>query len=166
MSSSLQFSRRFVLLSLTAGLLLHAAPASAKDGGGDDGGGDGGGGGGHGGDDGGGGHGGGGDDHNDDNHDNHGGGGSGGGGGVGNGGKGGGNAAIRARNAVSSGRAASLGDVLRLVRSKYEGDVIHVGLSGTGNSLIYEIQLLDSQNRRLEVRVNAVSRDILGAGFY
>lgn len=67
----------------------------------------------------------------------------------------------KARDAVKSGRAASLKEVLSIVRKQYKGEVVRVRLTGSGNNMIYRIRMIDSQNRLLEIRVNAVSRRIL-----
>lgn len=70
----------------------------------------------------------------------------------------------KAREAVRSGDAASLKDILAVVRQKYRGQVIRVRLAGSGNRLFYNIRLLDSGNRLLDIRINAKSRRILSAG--
>ncbi len=67
----------------------------------------------------------------------------------------------KARDAVKSGRAASLKEVLSIVSKQYKGEVVRVRLTGSGNNMIYRIRMIDSQNRLLEIRVNAVSRRIL-----
>ncbi len=55
--------------------------------------------------------------------------------------------------------------MLNLVRSKYPGRVIKVDVSEKGNNLIYSIKLIDDRNRRMQVRVNANQRRIIGAKF-
>ena len=127
-----------MLLVLLAGLLaLPAQHAFADDGGGgDDGGGDGGDGGG--GDDGGGG---------------------GGGGGTVKDSSGGGNNSIS--DAVKKGKAVPLKDILAVVREKYEGEVVRITLSGPISHLVYNIRIVDTQDRLIEVRVNALSRRII-----
>lgn len=67
----------------------------------------------------------------------------------------------KARDAVKSGRAASLKEVLSIVSRQYKGEVVRVRLTGSGNNMIYRIRVIDPQNRLLEIRVNAVSRKIL-----
>lgn len=69
----------------------------------------------------------------------------------------------KAREAVRSGKAASLGEVMGIVRTKYKGEVVRVRLSGSGKNLTYSIRMIDQQNRLVEIRVNAVSRRILSA---
>lgn len=69
----------------------------------------------------------------------------------------------RARDAVKNGRAASLGEVLRIIGKRYKGEIVRVRLTGSGQNLIYRIRMIDTQNRLLEIRVNAVSRRILSA---
>ena len=79
-------------------------------------------------------------------------------------GDGGGDEGSKAREAVRSGEASSLKDILAVVRQKYRGQVVRVKLSGSGNRLVYNIRLLDSANRLIDIRVNAKSRRIIGAG--
>jgi uncharacterized membrane protein YkoI len=92
----------------------------------------------------GGGHGGGGDDKGDDDKDE----------------DGGGN---RIRAAVRNGEAVSLKDILLIVRRTYKGEVARIKLTGSGGRLIYNIRLIDSNNRLIEIRVNAKSRMIISA---
>jgi hypothetical protein len=137
--------RNLFWLLLAGGLALPQSLAFAEDGDGGDGGGD------SGGDDGGGDDGGGddgGDDRNDD-----------------SGEDGGGNDEDhdRALNAVRNNRAATLKEILAIVRRKYRGEVVRVSLRGNGPNLTYRIKLLDEDNRLIEVLVNAVSRRIVRA---
>ena len=67
----------------------------------------------------------------------------------------------RALNAVRNDSAATLKEILAIVRKKYEGEIVHVSLRGSGPNLIYRIKLLDENNRLIEVHVNAVSRRIM-----
>lgn len=138
--------RNLFWLLLAGGLALPQSLAFAEDGDGGDGGGDDGGGGDGGGDDGGGDDGG--DDRNDD-----------------SGEDGGGNDEDhdRALNAVRNNRAATLKEILAIVRRKYRGEVVRVSLRGNGPNLTYRIKLLDEDNRLIEVLVNAVSRRIVRA---
>jgi len=69
----------------------------------------------------------------------------------------------KARDAVRSGDAASLKDILAEVRKKYQGKVVRVQVSGTGSKLVYKIRLLDAENRVVVVRVDARSRRIIGS---
>ena len=77
---------------------------------------------------------------------------------------GGGDEGRKARNAVRSGEAAPLKDILAVVRQKYRGQVVRVSLKGSGNRLFYTIRLLDNANRLIDIRVNAKSRRIVSAG--
>ena len=134
-------SRRNLLWLLLAGsLTLPQSLAYAEDGG------DGGGGGEGGGDDGGG------DDGGDDGSDDS---------GEDDGGKD--DEQDRALKAVKNNRAATLKEILAIVRKKYGGEIVRVSLSGSGTNLIYRIKLLDEGNRLIEVLVNAVSRRIVRA---
>jgi hypothetical protein len=138
-------SRRNLLwLVLAAGLTLPHSLAHAEDGGGDggDGGGDDGGGDDGGGDDGGG------DDGSDDS-------------GEDDGGEP--DEQDRALEAVKNDRAATLKEILAIVRKKYDGEIVRVSLRGSGANLTYRIKLLDEDNRLIEVLVHAVSRRIVRA---
>lgn len=135
-------SRRYLLWLMLAGsLTLPQSLAYAEDGGdgGDDGGGDDGGG-----DDGG-------DDGSDDSGEDD--------GGEDDGGED--DEQDRAMEAVKNDRAATLKEILAIVRKKYDGEIVHVSLRGSGANLTYGIKLLDQDNRLIEVLVNAVSRRIV-----
>ena len=67
----------------------------------------------------------------------------------------------RALDAVRKDHAASLKEVLAIVREQYEGEIVHVSLSGSVPNLIYHIKLLDSGDRLIEVQVDALSRQIV-----
>lgn len=58
-------------------------------------------------------------------------------------------------NEVRSGNAAPLREVLDIVRKSYDGEIVHVSLSGSGTSLTYGIRLLDKSSKILDLRVNA-----------
>lgn len=136
-------SRRYLLWLMLAGsLTLPQSLAYAEDGG--DGGGDDGGGGDGGGDDGGG------DDGGDDGSDDS---------GEDDGGED--DEQDRALKAVKNDRAATLKEILAIVRKKYDGEIVRVSLRGSGANLTYRIRLLDEDNRLIEVLVNAVSRRIV-----
>ena len=149
----LMVNRRLALTRISAlALAAYIAPtlltigrAQADDGDGGDGGGDGGDGGGDGSGDGGGD---GGDDGGDDGSDDH---------------SGKDDDSKKARDAVRSGNAASLGEVMGIVRKKYKGEVVRVRLTGSGKNLTYNIRIIDQQSRLVEIRINAVSRRILSA---
>ena len=76
----------------------------------------------------------------------------------------GGDEGSQAREAVRSGDAASLKDILAVVRQKYRGQVVRVRLESSGDGLFYNIRFLDSGNRLFDITVNAKSRLILAAG--
>jgi Peptidase propeptide and YPEB domain len=61
----------------------------------------------------------------------------------------------RARNAVKSGNASSLKDILAKVKKQYPGDIVSVSLRGSGRSLSYAIKVVDTNNRLIMVNVNA-----------
>jgi hypothetical protein len=65
-----------------------------------------------------------------------------------------------ARDAVKRNKAAPLKEILAIVKTKYDGEVVHVSLRGSGSDLTYRIKLLDKTNRLFEVQVNAISRNI------
>jgi Peptidase propeptide and YPEB domain len=66
-----------------------------------------------------------------------------------------------ALEAVKHNHAASLKEILDIVKSQHDGEVVHVSLRGNGDGLTYRIRLLDQDNRLIEVQVNAVSRRII-----
>ena len=126
-------TRRKMLLVLLAGLLAGPARhAYADDGGGDDGGGDDGGGDDDGGDD---------------------------DGGTIRDSSGGGKSSIS--DAVKNGMAVPLKDILAVVRKKYKGEVVRITLTGPISRLVYNIRIVDTQDRLIEVRVNALTRRII-----
>ena len=139
--NELTMTRRGVLIALVLGLLaVPGGSAFADDGGGDGGGGDGGGG----------------DGGDDDGGD---------GGGDDNSGEGNANdEGQKIRNAVRDGNAASLKEILAVVRQKFKGQVVRVRVAGAGTRIVYNIRLLDEQNRLINIRVNANSRRIISAG--
>jgi hypothetical protein len=65
-----------------------------------------------------------------------------------------------ARDAVRNDNAASLKEILAVVKSKYDGDVVKVSLRGNGAGLTYRIKMLGRNSRLFEVQINAVSRKI------
>lgn len=67
--------------------------------------------------------------------------------------------AIRA--AVKSGEAVPLADVLAVVRSKYKGQIVKINVSESSNRLVYNIRMIDKDNRLMEVRVSARSKRII-----
>jgi hypothetical protein len=68
-----------------------------------------------------------------------------------------------ALEAINKDNAASLKEILAIVKKNYEGDVVKVSLRGSGAGLTYRIKLLNKENRLFEVQVNAVSRKIIRA---
>lgn len=70
----------------------------------------------------------------------------------------------RIRDAVNRGDAAPLRDILAAVRRKYRGDIVRIRLSGSGSRMVYRIRVIDDDNRLIEVRVNAKTGKIVGAG--
>jgi uncharacterized membrane protein YkoI len=67
----------------------------------------------------------------------------------------------RARDAVTNEHSATLKEILAIVHQQYDGDVVQVTLTGSGENLTYRIKLLDRDNHLIEVRVNAKSRLII-----
>jgi hypothetical protein len=63
-------------------------------------------------------------------------------------------------NEVRSSNGASLREVFYIVKKSYEGEIVHVSLSGSGTSLTYGIRLLDKSSKILDLQVNAQSRAI------
>ena len=65
------------------------------------------------------------------------------------------------RAAVKRGEAASLREILAIVRRKYPGQVVGVRLIGSGSKLSYRIRVIDRSNRLIEVSVSARTKTIL-----
>ncbi|MBI2717969.1 MAG: PepSY domain-containing protein [Rhizobiales bacterium] len=90
----------------------------------------------------------------------------GGGDGKGSGGDGGddndnGGSTSRIRDAVKSGAAEPLKDILAVVRQNYQGEVVSIALVGSANRMVYKIRMIDTDNRLIEIRVSAKSKLIL-----
>lgn len=100
---------------------------------------------------------------------NEGGNGNGGGGGAnGNGGppttSGGGNDGVL--NAVKAGNIVPLATVLATVKQQYSGDVVKVRLVSHKTGPVYSIRVLGSDNRLIDVMVDAKGGKIIPAGLY
>jgi hypothetical protein len=67
-----------------------------------------------------------------------------------------------ARSAATRGDATALRYILRNVKEKYSGDVVHVGLKRRSHRLVYQIKLIDPTGKMLLLRVDAKSGAILG----
>ena len=67
----------------------------------------------------------------------------------------------RALDAVRNNHAASLKEILVIVRKQYEGEIVRVSLRGSRPNLIYHIKLLDKNDRLIEIQVDARSRKIV-----
>ena len=65
-----------------------------------------------------------------------------------------------AREAVRNGNAATLKEILAIVKSKYDGDAVKISLRGQGVDLTYRVKMLGRDGRLFEIQVNAVSRRI------
>ncbi len=63
-------------------------------------------------------------------------------------------------NYIKSSNAASLKEVFDIVKKSYEGEIVHVSLSGSGSGLTYGIRLLDKSSKILDLQINAQSRAI------
>lgn len=64
-------------------------------------------------------------------------------------------------DAVKNGKAVPLKDILAVVRKKYKGEVVRITLTGPISRLVYNIRMVDTQDRLIEVRVNALTRRII-----
>ena len=64
-------------------------------------------------------------------------------------------------DAVKNGMAVPLKDILAVVRKKYKGEVVRITLTGPISRLVYNIRMVDTQDRLIEVRVNALTRRII-----
>ena len=67
----------------------------------------------------------------------------------------------RIRDAVSRGSAEPLSHILSRLRKRYPGEFVRVRLIGKGESLHYRIRILQSDGRRIEVRVDAMTGRIM-----
>ncbi len=65
-----------------------------------------------------------------------------------------------ARDAVRSGEAASLRDILKLIRRRYNGEIVDVKLR-RGANLTYRIRMLGNDGKLWSITVDAKSRRIL-----
>ncbi len=68
----------------------------------------------------------------------------------------------RALDAVKNNKAASLKEILAIVREKYTGEIVSVALQGSGSSLVYLLKVLDTDSRLIEIQIDAKSRKIIG----
>lgn len=66
-----------------------------------------------------------------------------------------------ARQAVTRGDATALRDILRKVKKKYDGEIVHVGLRKVSNGLVYVIKLIDPSGKLLVLRVDAKNGAVL-----
>lgn len=67
----------------------------------------------------------------------------------------------RIRDAVKRGDAASLREILALIRKRFKGEIVRIRLAGSGNNMFYRIRLIDTGNRVIDLRVNARTRRII-----
>ncbi len=68
----------------------------------------------------------------------------------------------RALDAVKNNKAASLKEILAIVREKYAGEIVSVALQGSGSNLVYLLKVLDPDSRLIEIQIDAKSRKIIG----
>ncbi len=66
-----------------------------------------------------------------------------------------------ARDAVKGGKAASLRDIVKTIRQKYQGDVVDVKISKSGANLRYSIRMLGDDGRVFVITVDATTQKIL-----
>ena len=66
------------------------------------------------------------------------------------------------RSAVRKGEAEPLRKILALVRERYDGNIVHIGLTGKGSNLQYQIRLINLENKLIEISVNAKTATIVG----
>ncbi len=65
-----------------------------------------------------------------------------------------------ARDAVSSGKAVSLREVLDAVDHSIGGEVVDVKLVNAQSGLRYDLKIIDRRGRLVEVSVNALTKEI------
>lgn len=66
-----------------------------------------------------------------------------------------------ARRARASGEIAPLSEILEHVGKVYPGDVVEVELERKGSRWLYEIKLISTSNRYLEIYVDAKTKTII-----
>ena len=49
------------------------------------------------------------------------------------------------------------------MRKKYKGEIVRVNLAKSSNRLVYNIRMIDTDNRLLEIRISARSGRIISA---
>jgi len=69
-----------------------------------------------------------------------------------------------ARKAVAEGRAAPLRELLAILHKHYLGEVVGVKLQSRGESLVYQVRILERGGRLITVGIDAVSRRIVEPG--
>jgi len=67
----------------------------------------------------------------------------------------------RARKALEEGQALPLTEILERVRHKLDGEVIGVEFDRRRNRYVYEFKVIGADGRLREIRVDALSADIL-----
>jgi len=65
------------------------------------------------------------------------------------------------REAVKSGEAQPLADVLALLRETYKGEIVHIGIAVVRGRYRYLIRMIDEQDRLIEIVVDAKSKRVL-----
>lgn len=68
------------------------------------------------------------------------------------------------RNAVKSGDALPLAEVLASVRRAYKGEIVHIGVAVVRGRYRYLIRMIDEESRLIEIVVDAKSKRVLRAG--
>ncbi len=66
-----------------------------------------------------------------------------------------------ARGAVERGEAAPLADILQAVAKRYPGEVVEIEFEREGGRWVYEVKLIDTKGRLLELYVDAKTKEIL-----
>jgi uncharacterized membrane protein YkoI len=69
----------------------------------------------------------------------------------------------RIRDAVGSGDATMLRDILETVSRAYPGEVLRIRLKGEGEDLHYRIRILQPDGRRIDIEVDARTGNIIKA---
>jgi uncharacterized membrane protein YkoI len=67
----------------------------------------------------------------------------------------------RARRALEAGEVVPLDQILQEVQTHYEGTVVEVELSEEEGRWVYEVELVASDGRLLQLRIDAKSKELL-----
>ncbi|MCW9022120.1 MAG: PepSY domain-containing protein, partial [Sedimenticola sp.] len=67
----------------------------------------------------------------------------------------------RARELLEAGKIMALEQILENIRDEYPGRLLEVKLEQEGDSVIYEVELLDSEGKVWELKLDAATGELL-----